>query len=91
MSVNEWKEALTDYAVNLWCLSEANADDPHQMLMDIMRTELQWFEDPTISKTAAEAKRARAMHDLITQIAEGRAGNPVNAAQRFLEGLEAGS
>lgn len=52
----EFMEWLTDQQVVHWTLTEETADDPIKAVSALLQTQLQEFEDPAISKTAAAAR-----------------------------------
>lgn len=52
-----WRNVLTDAAVNNWCLTDENADDPRKMLDAIIRANVAQAIDPAISADAQRLQR----------------------------------
>jgi hypothetical protein len=52
--MQRWKDHLTDAAVVDWCLNEKNADDPKQLIADIVKCNVRQALDPAISQAANE-------------------------------------
>lgn len=54
LSVNPWRDALTDAAICSWVLNDQNKDDPRKMIADLLAQERLEALDPAISEEASK-------------------------------------